>query len=99
MKQLLLVPILALALVACDSNSENQREAALENKADAMENQADATRKAAEQKADAIEDTKAGSEKLKLTTPQDNAADAVRKNGEAKADAAENTADAVREQK
>lgn len=99
MKQLLLLPILALGFVACDSKQENQRDAALENKADAMEDQADATRKMSEKKADAIEDTKQGSDKLKLNTPQDKAADAVRKGGEKKADALEDKADAVRDQK
>ena len=81
MKQLLLLPILALAFAGCDSKQENNRDASLENKADAMENQADATRKATERKADAVEDTKQGSDKLKLNTPQDKVADGVRKEG------------------
>jgi hypothetical protein len=99
MKYLYILPVITLAFAACDSKEENQRENALENKADAMEKQADATRKAGERKADAIEDTKPGSEKLKVNTPQDKAADATRKDAEAKADGLENKADAVRDQK
>jgi len=99
MKYLYLLPIAALSFAACDSKTENERDASLEKKADALEDQADTTRNVTEKKADAIEDTKVGGDKLKLTTPQDNAANAVRDAGAAKADGLENTADAVRDQK
>ena len=97
MKHLYLLPLVILSLAACDSKQENQREQALENKADALEDQADATRKAGERKADAIEDSK---DKVTITkSPEDKAADATRKNAEARADNLENKADATREQK
>ena len=99
MKPIYLLPLLVIGLAGCDSAQENQRQAALEEKADAAENQADATRKMAEKKADAIESTKTGSETLNPATPQDKAANAVRKEGEAKADALENKADAIRDAK
>ena len=99
MKYQYLLPVFALAFAACDSKEENQRENALENKADRLENQADATRKAGERKADAIEDTKVGNDKLKLNTPQDKEADATRKAADARADGLENKADEVRKEK
>ena len=99
MKPFYLLPLLVIGLSGCDSQSENQREAALEKKADAAEEQADATRDVAEKKADAIESTKTGSQTLNPATPQDKAAGAVRKEGEAQADALENKADAVRDAK
>ena len=99
MKPIYLLPLLVIGLGGCDSATENQREAALEQKADAAENAARATRDLSEKKADAIEDTKTGSQALNPATPQDKAANAVRKEGEAKADALENKADAVRDAK
>jgi hypothetical protein len=95
-----LCAVSSLTLVGCDSKQENQREATLEKKADALENQADATRKAHEKQADAIESSeKKGLDKLNPNTPADKEADAVRKTGEAKADRLEEKADAVRDQK
>ena len=79
---------LSLALGGCDSRQENQREQALENRADTLENRADATRDSAETQADALEDRDA-----------DHAADAVRDNAEHRADQLEDQADQVRENK
>src|SRR5215208_7873720 len=60
-----LFAITALTLSGCDSRQENQRENALEKKADGLENQADAVRKDSEKKADAIESSgKQGADKL-----------------------------------
>jgi hypothetical protein len=45
---------LALSLASCKSDEEQAREAALENKADALESQAKATEKAGEAQSDAL---------------------------------------------
>ncbi|MGI8602939.1 MAG: hypothetical protein ACR2OZ_08045 [Verrucomicrobiales bacterium] len=93
-----LVICLAATLAACDSPEKNRQERAAENTADTLENRAEAVRKDSERKADAIESTKQGTDKLNPATPADDAARAVRKDGENKADALENKADAVRKQ-
>lgn len=96
----LLLPLLALGFVftACDSKQENQREAALERKADAMEDQGDAVKKDANAKADAVD--KATDKAPNATEKAGDAqADAIKKDGEAKKDGLEKAAEATREQK
>ena len=96
-KHLLPSVLAVIAFAACDSRQENQRENALEQKADRVEDQADAVRKDSERKADAIEDTKQATSGQKKAI--DDTADAVRKSGERTADSLENTAEATREAK
>src|SRR6187431_2618614 len=85
----------AVFLYGCDSPQEEQREHALEQKADSLENAADATREQGEAQADAIERTDPGLD----SPPTDRAAEAVRDGSEVKADTLEESADQVRENK
>jgi hypothetical protein len=95
LKPALTAVALALALTACDSKQENQREKALENKADALEDRADTVRKQGEAAADRVEKQDPGID----SRTTDRSADANREVAEKRADQLEDQADRVREKK
>ena len=95
LKPVLTAAILAVALTACESNKEEQREATLEKKADTKEQKAHTVRKEGEATADRIERQDPGMD----TPATERAAEAARESAETRADRMEDQADRTREQK
>ncbi|SOD41688.1 hypothetical protein [Nitrosovibrio sp. Nv4] len=95
LKPVLTAAILAFALAGCESKQENQREEALEKKADTMEQKADVVRERGEAAADLAEKKDPGMD----TSATDRAAEAARETSERSADQLEEYADRTREKK
>ncbi|SOD41689.1 hypothetical protein [Nitrosovibrio sp. Nv4] len=95
LKPVLIAAILTFALVGCESKQENQREQAVEKKADKLEQKADVTREQGEATADRIEKQDPGMD----THTTDRTADAAREAAEKRADQMEEQAARLREQK
>ncbi|SEO45078.1 hypothetical protein [Nitrosovibrio sp. Nv6] len=95
LKPVLTAAILAVALTGCESKQENQREKAVEKKADTMEQKADVVRERGEAAADKAEKQDPGMD----TSATERAAETARETSERSADQLEEYADREREKK